>query len=113
MGGELGGLCLTMGHLLNDTPVDAAWVEKGVPVYVYHGLGDKVIPWEGMSEPSYTRLWTAGVDVHTVLEEDVEHGDGEREKAWTRSFLSDVMKPASKAKKASVPRKQAGSKVRW
>jgi len=94
-GGGLGGLLGTMGHLLSFTEIKPEWVESKTPVFVYHGLADSTMPWEKWVGPSYQRLKDAGVDVRITTEEGVDHADGNREQVWTRSFLTEVLRPAS------------------
>uniref|UniRef100_A0A7S1R0H2 Phospholipase/carboxylesterase/thioesterase domain-containing protein n=1 Tax=Alexandrium catenella TaxID=2925 RepID=A0A7S1R0H2_ALECA len=108
-GGGLGGICCTMGHVLSATEISAEWLETKTPVHVYHGLADKTMPWEKWVEPTYKRLGEAGATVKVTLEEGVDHGDGDREQAWTRNFLTEVLKPAS-VKKVDAKKKPAGGK---
>merc|ERR1740121_2449300 len=70
--GTLGGICLTMGHLLEATPVQPTWAERQIPVHVFHGLKDDTIPWEAMAAPSYQRLKDVGADVRITTEEGVD-----------------------------------------
>jgi len=109
-GGGLGGICCTMGHVLSMTEIKSEWVETKTPVHVYHGLADETMPWEKWVEPTYKRLGEAGVTVKVTLEGNVDHGDGDREMAWTRNFLTEVLRPASVKKVEAKKKPAAGGK---
>jgi len=100
----LGALCLTMGHLLEATPVTPEWAERKVPVHVFHGLKDDTIPWEKMAAPSYERLSSEGADVRITTEEGVDHGEGEL--VWVQKFLADAMTKGKPVKKAPAKGKK-------
>eukprot|EP00931_Biecheleriopsis_adriatica_P055214 TRINITY_DN32586_c0_g1_i1.p1 TRINITY_DN32586_c0_g1~~TRINITY_DN32586_c0_g1_i1.p1 ORF type:complete len:111 (-),score=14.44 TRINITY_DN32586_c0_g1_i1:61-393(-) len=91
--GELGALVGTMGHVLSSSPVTAEWAAKKIPVFAYVGQDDSLMPWEKWVKATYQRLLDAGVEVHTEVTEGVDHA--EHEDVWLRSFLTEILRPAS------------------
>jgi len=87
----LGGICGCMGHLLSSTKISEAWLRFHVPVFVYHGLADEIMPWTPNSwvKRCWDRLAGQSQNVHIVTTEGIDHGDGED--LWIRDFLARTL----------------------
>lgn len=104
--GELGAIVGTMGQLLTRTEVTPEWVARKVPVFVYIGLADSMMPWDKWVGQTWARLEDAGADIRIEKEPGVDHG--EAEDGWTRNFLQTVLRPSSV--KAVAKKKTGGKK---
>lgn len=88
--GHLGGVLATQGHLLECTPVSSEWAARETPVRVFCGLQDSTMPWDSWVSNTYNRMRNTGCNIQCHTEEGVDHGDGDAEGRWVRSFLQEM-----------------------
>jgi len=91
--GRLGGVLATQGHLLASTPVPADLAEKGMPIRIFNGSADEMMPWDSWVSSTFEplqRLRKSGADVEICIDKGIEHGDDEAEGRWCRTFLAEM-----------------------